>query len=351
MEGTHNCILSLPLHHGCLKDGCSCRKLLLLVFTILSIISNVGGVGTTTASSNITEVRLVNSPRTETEYGYEVHEYAGIIQIYDKIEKQWGPMCGRDIGPEEAEVICKQLGYSDGYDKYYSDGQDKYGSLDNPYNGYVFVGLSCEGTETNIEECSYEDRRGTSGQCGNKNQEYGAVRCNDGESDGFKFEYLLFIAVGIAFISMVAFVRRNCRNCCDRGFSSTTTRTNDQALENNVTSSPPPPAPSHGNYQQVPDADLPPQYDKCVPSADGQGPNPYPPPGTAPYPPQDGAPYLPPQGGVAPGAPQGGGTPYPAAPPSTNPAYPPSGDPAFPPADYTPNDEPPASPPPSYDAL
>ena len=86
------------------------------------------------------------------------------------------------MGPYEAQVICRQLGYRLGAKYYYSNAENQFDTSDY-YNGVYYLGLSCDnGYENNIKECSYDQLIATTAQCSSSNF-YGGVTCDTGTGE------------------------------------------------------------------------------------------------------------------------------------------------------------------------
>ena len=83
-------------------------------------------------------VRLVNKCNTR---------YEGRVEVY--YNGTWGTVCDGGWDLNDAEVVCRELGYgpaiSARYEMYYGQGSDEI-LLDN---------VSCVGTERSISECSH----------------------------------------------------------------------------------------------------------------------------------------------------------------------------------------------------
>ncbi|EDV19642.1 uncharacterized protein TRIADDRAFT_61895 [Trichoplax adhaerens] len=93
------------------------------------------GVKCTTATGPEASVRLVGGSST-MEGRVEVNYFG-----------TWGTVCNENFGLREADVVCKQLGFTGGRKIY---GSNKFG----PGTGYVVVdSLTCNGTEASIFDC------------------------------------------------------------------------------------------------------------------------------------------------------------------------------------------------------
>lgn len=101
----------------------------------------------------------------------------GRVEVYQN--GQWGTICDENWGKEEAEVVCKELGYSRAmfaYKKAHS-GEG---------TGPIFLSnVNCDGTESSIIECAH-DGWGVTGSCTHKDD--AGVRCI--KSDIPELEYL-----------------------------------------------------------------------------------------------------------------------------------------------------------------
>ena len=83
-------------------------------------------------------VRLVNGPT----------KYEGRVEVYHNGE--WGTVCGVDWDLNDAQVVCRQLGFGPAItardSAFYGEGSRVEIWLDN---------VDCIGTELNIEDCSH----------------------------------------------------------------------------------------------------------------------------------------------------------------------------------------------------
>ena len=59
--------------------------------------------------------KLLIFPRLEAVRLTEYEVYGGgIVELYDNLHDLWGSACARDWDKEDADVICRQLGFVDG---------------------------------------------------------------------------------------------------------------------------------------------------------------------------------------------------------------------------------------------
>ena len=83
-------------------------------------------------------VRLVNGPT----------KYEGRVEVY--YSGEWGTVCGFDWDLNDAQVVCRQLGFGPAItardSAFYGEGSHVEIWLDN---------VDCVGTELNIEDCSH----------------------------------------------------------------------------------------------------------------------------------------------------------------------------------------------------
>ncbi|RDD35931.1 Scavenger receptor cysteine-rich domain superfamily protein, partial [Trichoplax sp. H2] len=88
--------------------------------------------------TNITiPIRLVN--------GYKPN--AGRLEVF--YNNQWGSVCHREFGIEDARVVCRQLGYTN-VSSYYCCSYFGYG------NGPIWLSnVNCTGSESSLSACSY----------------------------------------------------------------------------------------------------------------------------------------------------------------------------------------------------
>ena len=89
------------------------------------------------ASSEIEGLRLVSGPN------------ADIVNI--KINGTWGGLCDDSFSTNEADVICRQLGYDLGAEEVIN------GQGTNPNDSITLHDMHCQGTELHISQCSFED--------------------------------------------------------------------------------------------------------------------------------------------------------------------------------------------------
>ena len=82
-------------------------------------------------------VRLVGGPNSQS----------GRVEVYSQGE--WGTICDDSWDSDDAEVVCRQLGYSGIVSSY--EGISEYGQGEGP----ILSSIDCEGTETNVEECQW----------------------------------------------------------------------------------------------------------------------------------------------------------------------------------------------------
>lgn len=73
----------------------------------------------------------------------------GVLEVF--WEHTWGSVCHTDFGTADANVVCRQMGYHNGAKSF----------KDNAYFGYgggpvILDGVECEGTETDITECTFQ---------------------------------------------------------------------------------------------------------------------------------------------------------------------------------------------------
>ena len=113
------------------------------------------------------DIRLIN-PNFDS--------FEGQIEVL--VDGKWGPICGLDMGPHEAQVICKQLGYPLGAKIYYFDAEDQFDTFDY-YSNVFYLGLSCNSYEENINQCIYGQLIASTAQCSSSNL-YGGVTCDTG---------------------------------------------------------------------------------------------------------------------------------------------------------------------------
>ncbi|EDV26977.1 uncharacterized protein TRIADDRAFT_22638, partial [Trichoplax adhaerens] len=100
--------------------------------------NNYNYAGVTCLSTNITiPIRLVN--------GYKPN--AGRLEVF--YNNQWGSVCHREFGIEDARVVCRQLGYTN-VSSYYCCSYFGYG------NGPIWLSnVNCTGSESSLSACSY----------------------------------------------------------------------------------------------------------------------------------------------------------------------------------------------------
>ena len=67
----------------------------------------------------------------------------------------FGPVCDTYWGDDEADVVCKQLGFDHGY----AFDNNQYGSTD---VNFAYFATACSGTEAHLQDCFHL----TSGECG-----------------------------------------------------------------------------------------------------------------------------------------------------------------------------------------
>ena len=93
-------------------------------------------------------VRLVGSNGTQ-----------GEVEAYDKVYRQWRPLCDDGWNLRSASVVCRQLNLGPPVSIYshastVSHGYYYYGTARS--TEYGIERLICEGTESNIAECDYD---------------------------------------------------------------------------------------------------------------------------------------------------------------------------------------------------
>ena len=82
----------------------------------------------------------------------------GEVETYDKVNRQWRPLCDDGWNLRSASVVCRQLNLGPPL-SIYSHASNMH--LDRYYYGtarsteYGIERLICEGTESNIAECDY----------------------------------------------------------------------------------------------------------------------------------------------------------------------------------------------------
>ena len=92
-------------------------------------------------------------------------EYEGRVEVYHNGE--WGTVCDDGWDLNDAQVVCRQLGFGPAIatrepDEFYGEG-----------NGRIWLyNLSCSGTESTIEDCSHNG--------------WGNEDCSHGENAGLK---------------------------------------------------------------------------------------------------------------------------------------------------------------------
>ena len=81
----------------------------------------------------------------------------GIVNV--RINGQWGGVCEDTVGINEADVICRQLGFEQGAENVIN-GQKTYD--DNPI---LLFDMKCNGDENHISECTFEDHAAHNHAC------------------------------------------------------------------------------------------------------------------------------------------------------------------------------------------
>ena len=81
-------------------------------------------------------LRLVDGPDSSS----------GRVEIFR--EGQWGTICDDDWQKEEADVVCRQLGFPEAI-RFSREAEFGPGNAGFP----ILYSLTCDGTETNIEDC------------------------------------------------------------------------------------------------------------------------------------------------------------------------------------------------------
>ena len=87
-------------------------------------------------------------------------------------EGQWGTICDDDWQKEEADVVCRQLGFP-GATRFSREAEFGQGDAQSP----ILYSMSCDGSETSIDGCTF-GTWGTSA-CGH-HEDAGAV-CQTGK--------------------------------------------------------------------------------------------------------------------------------------------------------------------------
>ena len=73
-------------------------------------------------------------------------ENSGRVEIYH--DGQWGTVCGEDFDKEDADVVCKMMGYGEGLvvrDERYGPGSDPIWLDD----------VNCQAHETDLDDCEH----------------------------------------------------------------------------------------------------------------------------------------------------------------------------------------------------
>ena len=100
-------------------------------------------------------LRLVDGPDSSS----------GRVEIFR--EGQWGTICDDDWQKEEADVVCRQLGFP-AAERFSREAEFGQGNAESP----ILYSLTCEGTEASINDCTFNSW-GTS-SCGHY-EDAGAV--------------------------------------------------------------------------------------------------------------------------------------------------------------------------------
>ena len=90
-----------------------------------------------------TVVQLVGSSRSKA--------YEGVVEVF--VDGMWYAICDSNFGKDEADVVCRQMGYHRGARKRYNTAAYEFGA--GPYNRIAFGNLNCNGREVNIDMCRY----------------------------------------------------------------------------------------------------------------------------------------------------------------------------------------------------
>jgi len=101
---------------------------LLLCLTVASAVESAG----------ITGIRLTGKDSTASQGRVEV-----------RYNNRWGTVCDDDFGIEDANVVCKQLGFSEG-----ASGFTEKALVFGPGEGQIWLTwMDCTGSESSVNEC------------------------------------------------------------------------------------------------------------------------------------------------------------------------------------------------------
>jgi len=106
---------------------------------------------------------MIRLTKSNEEDETELSQQSGSLEIYH--QNNWLPVCFKNWGREETEVVCKQLGFREG-----AASSEKDETL---IDSYSMTNVTCTGSENRLDACAFSGFKLN----GCPSSEYVSVQC------------------------------------------------------------------------------------------------------------------------------------------------------------------------------